>query len=127
MHIKLIFPGRPMRPLEIRSKNHLIPSETLTALAAVTPSRHTVEIHDENVASLRMDDRPDLVAITVYTFLAPRAYAIADTYRAKGVPVVLGGLHVTGMPEEALEHADAVFIGEADDTWPQFLQDLEYL
>jgi radical SAM superfamily enzyme YgiQ (UPF0313 family) len=114
-----------MRPLEIRSKNHLIPSETLTALAAATPPQHRVEIHDENVAPLQLDDHPDAVAITVYTFLAPRAYEIADAYRAKGIPVALGGLHVTGMPEEALEHADSVFIGEADETWPAFLHDLE--
>ena len=125
MHIKLIFPGRPMRHLEIRGKNHLIPSETLPALAAVTPAAHMVEIADENVAPLRLDDRPDLVGITAYTFLAPRAYKIADTYRARGIPVVLGGLHVTAMPEEALGHADAVFIGEADSTWPEFLKDLE--
>ncbi|MDP6046886.1 MAG: B12-binding domain-containing radical SAM protein, partial [Phycisphaerae bacterium] len=82
--------------MEIRSKNHLVPSETLTALAAVTPRRHKVEIADENVTPIRLDDRPDLVAITVYTFLAPRAYEIADAYRARGIPVVLGGLHITG-------------------------------
>ena len=125
MDIKLIFPGRPMRPLEIRSKNHLIPSETLTSLAAITPRRHTVEIHDENVAPLNLADNPDVVGITVYTFLAARAYAIADAYRARGIPVALGGLHVTGRPEEALEHADAIFVGEADETWPAFLRDLE--
>ena len=124
MHIKLIFPGREMRPLEIRSKNHLIPSETLTALAAATPPEHAVTIADENVAPLDLDDRPDLVGITVYTFLAPRAYAIADAYRRRGVPVVLGGLHVTGCPDEALAHADAVFVGEADETWPAYLRDL---
>ena len=125
MHIKLIFPGRPIRPLEIRTKNHLIPSETLTALAAVTPPHHSIEIADENVAPLHLDDHPDLVGITVYTFLAPRAYAIADAYRRRGIPVVLGGLHVSGLPEEALAHADAVFVGEADTTWPQFLRDFE--
>ncbi len=125
MHIKMIFPGRPIRPLEIRSKNHLIPSETLIALAAVTPPNHTVEIHDENVKPLKTDDFPDLVVITVYTFLAPRAYEIADIYRLKGIRVAMGGLHITGMPEEALLHADTIFIGEADYTWPAFLRDLE--
>lgn len=125
MKVKMIFPGRPIRPMEIRSKNHLVPSETLTALAAVTPRRHKVEIADENVTPIRLDDRPDLVAITVYTFLAPRAYEIADAYRARGIPVVLGGLHITGRPTEALEHADFIFIGEADETWPRFLADFE--
>jgi radical SAM superfamily enzyme YgiQ (UPF0313 family) len=125
MRVKLIFPGRRMRALEIRGKNHLIPSETLTTLAAVTASRHEVTIEDENVQRLHLDDRPDVVGITVYTFLAPRAYAIADHYRARGVHVVLGGLHVTGRPEEALEHADTIVVGEGDTVWPHFLADLE--
>jgi len=125
MRIKFIFPGRKMRSLEIRGKNHLVPSETLTTLAAVTPSRHEVVIEDENVQPLHLDDRPDVVGITVYTFLARRAYEIADHYRAKGIHVVLGGLHVTGRPEEALVHADTVIVGEGDSTWPRFLADFE--
>jgi len=125
MRIKLIFPGRKMRNLEIRVKNHLVPSETLTTLAAVTPPQHTVVIEDENVQRLHLDDRPDVVGITVYTFLARRAYEIADHYRAKGVHVVLGGLHVTGRQEEALEHADTIIVGEGDTVWPQFLVDFE--
>lgn len=125
MRIKLIFPGRKMRNLEIRGKNHLIPSETLTTLAAVTPPQHEVTIEDENVQRLHLGDPPDVVGITVYTFLARRAYEIADHYRAKGVYVVLGGLHVTGWPEEALRHADTVAVGEGDTIWPQFLADFE--
>lgn len=125
MRIKLIFPGRKMRDLEIRDKNHLVPSETLTTLAAVTPPQHEVIIEDENVQRLHLDGQPDVVGITVYTFLARRAYEIADHYRAKGVYVVLGGLHVTGRPEEALTHADTVMVGEGDSVWPQFLADFE--
>jgi radical SAM superfamily enzyme YgiQ (UPF0313 family) len=125
MKVKLIFPGRKMRALEIRGKNHLVPSETLTTLAAVTPPQHEVVVEDENVQRLHLDDRPDVVGITVYTFLARRAYEIADHYRARGVYVVLGGLHVTGRPEEALAHADTVVIGEGDSAWPQFLADFE--
>jgi radical SAM superfamily enzyme YgiQ (UPF0313 family) len=125
MRIKLIFPGRKIRNLEIRGKNHLVPSETLTTLAAVTPPQHEVIIEDENVQPLHLDDLPDVVGITVYTFLARRAYEIADHYRAMGVYVVLGGLHVTGCPEEAASHADTVVIGEGDSVWPQFLTDFE--
>jgi radical SAM superfamily enzyme YgiQ (UPF0313 family) len=125
MRIKLIFPKRKIRGLEIRGKNHLVPSETLTALAAVTPSRHEVVIEDENVQPLHLDDRPDVVGITVYTFVARRAYQIADAYRARGVYVVLGGLHVTGRPDEARLHADTIVIGEGDGAWPQLLDDLE--
>ncbi len=65
----------------------------------------------------------DLVGITVLTELALRAYQIADTYRRKGVKVVMGGIHPTVLPEEALEHADAVVVGEAEGVWPQLVAD----
>ncbi len=63
---------------------------------------------------LNLDDTPDIVAIQVYITNAYRAYKIADAYRAKGVLVLLGGLHVTSMPEEAAEHADVIFLGPAE-------------
>jgi radical SAM superfamily enzyme YgiQ (UPF0313 family) len=125
MRIKLIFPGRELRDTEMVMKNHLVPSETLTAIAAATPPQHEVVVVDENVQRLDLDDTPDLVGITVYTFLAPRAYKIADSYRSRGIHVVLGGLHVTGVPGDALNHADTIFIGEAEVLWAGFLSDLE--
>ena len=125
MNIKLIFPGRKLRDTEMVVKNHLVPSETLTSIAALTPDRHNLRIVDENVEDLDLDDTPDLVGITVYTFLAPRAYEIADHYRARGVYVVLGGLHVTGAPADALPHADTIFIGEAEGAWTLFLSEFE--
>ena len=72
---------------------------------------------------MHRDDRPDLVAIQVYITNAKRAYALADRYRAKGVFVVLGGLHVTSLPDEAAAHADAIFLGPGEQTFPQFLDD----
>ncbi|MCX6348051.1 MAG: DUF4070 domain-containing protein [Candidatus Aureabacteria bacterium] len=125
MKIKLIFPGRELLDTEMVMKNHLVPSETLTAIAAATPPQHEVVVVDENVQRLDLDDTPDLVGITVYTFLAPRAYKIADSYRSRGIHVVLGGLHVTGVPGDALNHADTIFIGEAEVLWARFLSDLE--
>lgn len=125
MRIRLIFPKRELRDMETIIKNHLVPSETLTAIAAVTPPHHEIEIVDENVCPLGLGDVPDLVGITVYTFLAPRAYELARHYRARGAHVVLGGLHVTGAPHDAMEHADTLFIGEAEALWPTFLVDLE--
>jgi radical SAM superfamily enzyme YgiQ (UPF0313 family) len=125
VHIKLIFPGRKLRRMEAVMKLNLMPSETLSSIAAVTPSRHRVEIVDENVEPLRLDDRPDLVGVSVYTFMAPHAYEIADHYRAKGVRVVLGGIHVSSLPEDAMPHADTLIIGEAEAVWPRFLDDLE--
>jgi radical SAM superfamily enzyme YgiQ (UPF0313 family) len=72
---------------------------------------------------LRTDDAPDLVVIQVYITNAYRAYALADHYRAKGCHVVLGGLHVTSLPEEAAAHADTIFLGPGDQTFAQFLAD----
>ena len=66
---------------------------------------------------------PDLVVIQVYITSAYRAYRIADHYRRKGAHVALGGLHVTSLPKEALPHADTIFLGPGEDTWPQFLAD----
>jgi radical SAM superfamily enzyme YgiQ (UPF0313 family) len=125
MRLKLIFPKRELRDTETVIKHHLVPSETLTAIAAMTPFQHTVEIVDENIQPLDMEDTPDLVGITVYTFVAPRAYALARHFRARGAHVVLGGLHVTSIPEEAMVHADTIFIGEAEALWTTFLHELE--
>jgi radical SAM superfamily enzyme YgiQ (UPF0313 family) len=80
-------------------------------------------IQDEHVEPLDLDDAPDLVVIQVYITSARRAYQIADHYRRRAVFVVLGGLHVTSLPEEAAQHADAVFLGPGEDTWPRFLAD----
>jgi len=125
MKIKLVFPRRSLRDTETIIKHHLVPSETLTAIAAATPARHTVEIVDENVQSLDLNDIPDVVGITVYTFLAPRAYELAEYFRARGAHVVLGGLHVTSVPQDAAPHADSIFIGEAEALWSSFLEDVE--
>src|SRR6185436_15318966 len=78
---------------------------------------------DEHVELLTTDDRPDLVVIQVYITNAYRAYRIADHYRARGVFVALGGLHVTSLPAEAAPHADAIFLGPGGQTFPQFLED----
>src|SRR4029077_13909204 len=73
--------------------------------------------------TLNLDDTPDLVVIQVYITSAYRAYRLADHYRRKGAHVALGGLHVTSLPDEAALHADSIFLGPGEDTWPQFLAD----
>ena len=70
-----------------------------------------------------MDEEVDLVGITVITDLALRAYHIAKLYRQRGVRVVMGGIHPTVMPQEALQHADAVVVGEAEEAWPRLVSD----
>ena len=123
MKIKLIYPKMHDTSRGTRVKYRLVPPQSLLALAALTPPEHVVEICDENVTPLRMDDRPDLVGITVYVASAGRAYEIARRYRERGIPVVLGGLHVSALPDEALRHADAIVVGEAEETWPQVIAD----
>src|SRR5690242_17946050 len=104
-------------------KYSLFPPLGLAALAAYLDPDDQVEIQDEHVETLRLDDEPDLVVIQVYITSAGRAYRLADHYRQKGAYVCLGGLHVTSLPQEAAAHADSLFIGPGEDTWPVFLKD----
>lgn len=98
---------------------------TLTTLAALVPADVPVELEliDEGIADVRLDLEADLIGLTVITGTARRAYELADHFRARGITVVLGGPHVTLIPEDAEPHADAVAIGYAEDTWPQLLRD----
>jgi len=95
----------------------------LATLAAYLRPDDEAVIVDEHVEPLRIDDLPDLVLIQVYITNAYRAYRIADHYRAQGIFVGLGGLHVTSLADEAARHADAIFLGPGEQTFPQFLQD----
>jgi len=101
------------------------PYLALTTLAALTSDDWDISIIDENVDSLDFSDLPDLAAISIMTPLAKRGYEIADAYREKGVPVVLGGIHPTMMKDESKTHAEAVAMGEAEEVWPQVLSDFE--
>lgn len=93
-------------------------------LVSITPPQHQIELVDELFGDRVDFDAPyDLVGITARTMNATRAYAIADAFRARGVPVVLGGVHVSFNYEEARQHADTVVCGEAENLWAQLLQD----
>jgi len=125
MKVKMILPalteatGPFWRPI----KYSLFPPLGLATLAGYLSDADQVEIQDEHVEHLRLDDDPDLVVIQVYITSATRAYRLAEHYRARGAHVALGGLHVTSLPDEAAAHADTIFIGPGEDTWPQFLED----
>ena len=97
----------------------------LTVIAALTPSKHSVRLVDENVEALDFDEDVDLVAVTFMTALAPRAYEIAAAFRKRGKTVVAGGYHPTFMPDETAQHFDAVVVGDAEGQWPQLLADCE--
>lgn len=124
MKVKMILPSLVeaessiLRPI----KYSLFPPLGLATIAAYLRD-DDVEIVDQHVEKLSTEDSPDLVVIQVYITNAYRAYKIADDYRRKGCFVILGGLHVTSLPEEAAKHADAIFIGPGEETFPTFLKD----
>ncbi|MEL7491166.1 MAG: radical SAM protein [Pseudomonadota bacterium] len=125
MHVKFILPAltEAESPLFRPIKYSLFPPLGLATLAAYLGPDDTADLVDDHVEILTTDDTPDLVVIQVYITNAYRAYALADLYRAKGSYVILGGLHVTSLPEEAAPHADTIFLGPGEQTFPQFLQD----
>jgi radical SAM superfamily enzyme YgiQ (UPF0313 family) len=98
---------------------------TLTTLAALIPADlpHEVQCIDEGIADVDTDIDVDLVGITVITGTAPRAYELAAAFRKRGVTVVLGGPHVTLIPDDAQPHADAIVLGYAEDEWPRLLRE----
>jgi radical SAM superfamily enzyme YgiQ (UPF0313 family) len=121
MKIKLIAPRE--RREDTLSSPFKLQRVNLPLLAALTPPGHTITLVDEAFAPDDTNQDVDLVGITVMTDLALRAYHIADIYRRKAVKVVMGGIHPTVLPDEALEHADAVVVGEAEGVWPQLVSD----
>ena len=102
----------------------LVPPLSLPLLAGLTPRDVEVRLIDENVERTDVNAAADWVAITCMTASAPRAYEIADAFRQRSIPVVMGGIHPTVMPDEASAHADAVIVGEAEPVWQEILQDL---
>ena len=126
MKVKMLLPAltEAKSPFWRPIKYSLFPPLGLATLAGYLDDSDEVDIQDEHVEELNLDDEPDLVVIQAYITSARRAYRIADHYRRKGVYVALGGLHVTSLPDEAAAHADTIFLGPGEDTWPRFLSDL---
>ena len=127
MKVKLILPAlaEAESPYWRPIKYSLFPPLGLATLAAYLSPDDAIDLQDQHVETLNLDDEPDLVIIQVYITNAYRAYAIADHYRRKGSYVILGGLHVTALPEEAEPHADSIFLGPGEETFPQFLTDFK--
>lgn len=97
----------------------------LGVLAGLTPARHELALHDDRMEAIPYDRPTDLVAITVETYTAKRAYEIAAEYRKRGVPVIMGGVHPTLIPDECARHADAILLGDAERVWAAMLEDAE--
>ncbi len=121
--ILFVSPGWPKGRLwgELAFK---FPSLSLAALAAVTPPEWKVSFHDDNMKPVDFAAAADVVALTAMTAQAVRAYEIADRFRALGKTVIMGGFHASNLPDEALEHVDAVVVGEGELVWPRLLADV---
>jgi radical SAM superfamily enzyme YgiQ (UPF0313 family) len=126
LRVKFILPAltEATSPYWRPIKYSLFPPLGLATLAAYLSPDDEAVLEDEHVGPLDVNDEPDLVVIQVYITSARRAYRLADHYRARGAFVALGGLHVTSLPDEAAEHADAIFLGPGEQTFPVFLDDL---
>jgi len=125
MKIKMILPAltEAKSPYWRPIKYSLFPPLGLATLSAYCSPDDEIDLQDEHVEELNIHDVPEVVIIQVYITNAFRAYALADHYRKNGSYVCLGGLHVSSLPEEALLHADTIFIGPGEDTFPVFLND----
>ncbi len=102
-----------------------LPPLALATVAAATPEYAKVSIVDESIEPIDYNCDADLVGITALTRFAPHAYEIADRFREKGIKVVMGGMHPSALPEEAIKHCDSVVVGEAEGAWTQLVRDLE--
>lgn len=129
MRIALISPKGPL----YRSRGGIFKKSlryqplTLTTLAALAPSELDPEfvLYDEGTGDVPLDIEADIIGMTVITGSSMRAYELAGKFRSRGKPVVLGGPHVTLMPDEAQKHADAICVGYAEESWPQLLRDFK--
>ncbi len=127
MKVKMILPAlaEAESPFWRPIKYSLFPPLGLATLAAYLDPDDEIDLQDQHVERLNLEDTPDLVIIQVYITNAYRAYQIADHYRSRGAYVLLGGLHVTSLPEEAAPHADTIFLGPGEETFPEFLRDFK--
>jgi radical SAM superfamily enzyme YgiQ (UPF0313 family) len=124
MRILLVKPKWFVADGVYRSLTHVIFTPlNLGILAALSPG-HDVTVVDHDWDEVPFSEDFDLVGITATTYSSQRAFDIADVFRQRGIPVVLGGVHACLMPEECLQHADAVVVGEAEYVWPQVLRDV---
>jgi radical SAM superfamily enzyme YgiQ (UPF0313 family) len=125
MFVKLISPRSPVSFVSKREKAVNFSRLSLATVAALFPRGTKIEIVNDSIEEIDYDEKVDLVGITSITSTVPRAYEIADTFRKKGIPVIMGGMHVSALPEEAIKHANAVVIGEAEGQIKPLIKDFK--
>src|SRR5688572_5384162 len=96
------------------------------AIAGLTPPDVQIRFYDDRMEHIPFDEPTDLVALSIETYTAKRSYQIASEYRRRGIPVVMGGFHATLCPEEVAGYAEAVVIGEAEEVWPEVVDDFRH-
>lgn len=126
MKLAIVYPGMGKRPGERYLRSWQMEPLPSAALAGLTPPGVDVAFHDDRMEPIPFDAPADLVAISVETYTARRAYQIASEYRARGVPVVMGGFHATLCPDEVARYAEAVVEGEAEASWPRLIDDFRH-
>jgi len=123
MKLTLIYPCVGRRPGEAYIGTWQMEPLPAAAIAGLTPPEIDLTFYDDRMEAIPFDAPTDLVAISVETYTAKRAYQIASEYRRRGVPVVMGGFHATLCPDEVAQYAEAVVVGEAEELWPQVIDD----
>lgn len=126
MRLTLIYPSVGRKDNKPYVRAWQMQPLSMALLASLTPSDVDVRFYDDRMEPIPFDEPTDLVAISAETFTALRAYKIAREFRARGVPVVMGGYHVSLLPEEAQAEADAIVVGDAEAVWPQLLDDAKH-
>jgi radical SAM superfamily enzyme YgiQ (UPF0313 family) len=123
MRLTLIHPCIGRRPGQRYIRSWQMEPLPAATIAGLTPRDVEIRFYDDRMEVIPYDEPTDLVAMSVETYTAKRAYQIASEYRRRGVPVVMGGFHPTLCPDEALDFAEAVVVGEAEDLWPGVVDD----
>lgn len=126
MRLTIVHPCIGRRPGERYIRTWQMEPLPAATIAGLTPRDVQVRFHDDRMESIPFDEPADLVALSVETYTAKRAYQIASEYRRRGVPVVMGGFHASLCPDEVAEYAEAVVVGEAEETWPHVVDDARH-
>lgn len=125
MRLTFILPAIGKKPGEKYIGTWKMEPLTIALLKALTPKGIETSFFDDRIELIDYDAPTDLVAVTVETYTARRSYKIASAYRERGVPVIMGGYHVTLIPGEAIEYADAIIVGNAENVWEKVLIDFQ--
>lgn len=125
MRLTLIKPNIERREHSLYVDERRMEPLQIGILAALTPEDVEVKFYDDRMENIPFDEKTDLVGITVETFTARRAYEISEEYMSRGIPVILGGMHVKLIPEEAIKHCSCIVIGDAEAVWEQVINDFK--